>query len=154
MVFSSSLFLLYFLPFFLLVYFIINPKYKNYFALIASMFFYSWGAPVFIFIVLGSIVLDFYVVQKMSRSKGTNKRWLLAASVVLNIVLLAYFKYANFFIDNINALLVSMGTQQVSWTHVALPIGISFFTFQKLTYSVDVFRGVHGPLKKATDYAL
>ena len=95
MVFSSSLFLLYFFPIFLIVY-ILLPKFaKNPFALIASIFFYAWGAPTFVFIVLGSIVLDFYIVRIMDRSPLKQKRLLLAASMVLNIGLLLYFKYAH-----------------------------------------------------------
>ncbi|MFC2107557.1 MBOAT family O-acyltransferase [Bacteroidota bacterium] len=154
MVFSSSLFILYFLPAFLIIYFILPEKLKNYFALIASILFYAWGAPVFIFIVLGSIVLDFYAVQWMNRSYGRKKNLLLAFSVVLNVGLLLYFKYANFFVDNLNHVLQSLGTSTIGLARIALPIGISFFTFQKLTYSVDVYRKVHEPLKKVSDYAL
>ena len=154
MVFSSSLFLLYFLPIFLVIYYVINKKYKNYFALLASILFYSWGAPDFIFIVLGSIVIDFYLVKYLDKSARPKKRLLLALSVILNIGLLAYFKYANFFIENVNAIFELFGSTPVKWTYVVLPIGISFFTFQKLTYSVDVYRKVHSPLKKVTDYAM
>lgn len=154
MVFSSNLFLLYFLPVFLIIYFMVGKKLKNPFALFASILFYAWGAPDFIFIVLASIVADFYIVERLFRKKGREKRVLLAISVILNIGLLAYFKYANFFVENINAILQSLGFGAIHWTAVALPIGISFFTFQKLTYSVDVYRGAHDPLKKVTDYAL
>jgi alginate O-acetyltransferase complex protein AlgI len=154
MVFSSSLFLLYFLPAFLIIYFLLGKRLKNIFALFASIFFYSWGAPDFIFIVLGSIVIDYYIVDLLNRSAGKKRRILLGLSVALNVGLLLYFKYANFFIENFNSLLSAWGFDHVRWTYIALPIGISFFTFQKLTYSVDVYRGVHVPLKKVTDYAL
>ncbi len=154
MVFSSSLFLLYFLPVFLIVYFLIAREYKNNFALIASILFYSWGAPDFIFIVLGSIAIDFYIVNLLSKSVGRKKRFLLSLSIILNVGLLAYFKYANFFIENVNELLANLGSKPIHWISIALPIGISFFTFQKLTYSVDVYRKAHKPLKKITDYAL
>ena len=154
MVFSSSLFLLYFLPSFLIIYFLLGKKLKNIFALAASILFYAWGAPDFIFIVLGSIVLDFYIVKWLNISTGKKKRILLGLSVMLNVGLLLYFKYANFFIENINSLLSGWGIENVKWTYIALPIGISFFTFQKLTYSIDVYRGVHAPLKKVTDFAL
>jgi alginate O-acetyltransferase complex protein AlgI len=154
MVFSSSLFLLYFLPAFLIIYFILGRKYRNYFTLLASIVFYSWGAPRFLFIVLGSIILDFYVVRRMYSSTGKDKRLLLWISIVLNVGLLAYFKYANFFVDNFNNLLIMLGSEPVSWSRVLLPIGISFFTFQKLTYTVDVYRNVHEPLDKISDYAL
>ncbi len=154
MVFSSSLFLLYFLPSFLIIYFILGRKYRNYFALLASILFYSWGAPRFLFIVLGSILVDFYIVQEMYTSSGRKKNLLLWVSIILNVGLLAYFKYANFFVDNFNGLIELLGFNHIAWTRVMLPIGISFFTFQKLTYSVDVYRKVHAPLKKVSDYAL
>ncbi len=154
MVFSSSLFLLYFLPVFLLFYYFADVKYKNYVALVASLFFYGWGAPTFIFIVIGSIIADFYAVKVMHRSVGNKKRLLVAFSVVLNIGMLLYFKYANFFVENFNALIESFGGTPVEWTKVALPIGISFFSFQKMTYAVDVYRKVHKPLKRMSDFAL
>lgn len=154
MVFSSSLFLLYFFPAFLIIYYLLGKRFKNIFALLASIFFYTWGAPTFIFIVLGSIVLDFYIVRFMHVSAGKRKQYLLAASVLLNIGLLLYFKYANFFVDNFNTILETLGFSTFGWVRVALPIGISFFTFQKLTYSVDVYKKVHEPLKRVTDYAL
>ncbi|MBU2650516.1 MAG: MBOAT family protein [Bacteroidetes bacterium] len=154
MVFSSSLFLLYFFPVFLIIYYLLGKKLKNIFALLASIFFYAWGAPDFIFIVLGSIVADFYIVKYIPLTTGRNKRWLLASSIMLNIGLLLYFKYANFFVDNFNTLLGALGFSPMGWVRVALPIGISFFTFQKLTYSVDVYKKVHEPLKRVTDYAL
>lgn len=154
MVFSSSLFLLYFLPVFLIVYYLLPRVAKNPFALLASIFFYAWGAPTFVFIVLGSILLDFYVVKVMDRSAGRKKGWLLAVSMMLNIGLLLYFKYANFFVENASTVLQYFGMDAIHWVKVALPIGISFFTFQKITYAVDVYRKVHTPLKLVSDYAL
>ncbi len=154
MVFSSSLFLLYFLPAFFIMYYL-SPRFlKNYVALLASVFFYAWGAPDFIFIVLGSIVIDFYLVKQLHRKSGNAKRWLTGASIALNIGLLLYFKYANFFVENLDAMLAVFGMTPVKWTAVVLPIGISFFSFQKMTYAVDVYRGIHPPLKKVSDLAL
>jgi len=155
MVFSSSLFLLYFLPAFLIAYYLIPRRLRNLFTLLASIFFYAWGAPDFIFIVLGSIVVDYYIVDLMHKSTLEKaRRILLGASVVLNVGMLAYFKYANFMVENFNEILGWFGVESVAWTAVALPIGISFFTFQKLTYSVDVYRNVHTPLRRLTDYAM
>ena len=154
MVFSSSLFLLYFLPGFLIIYFLLGKRLKNIFSLLASIFFYAWGAPEFIFVVIASIVVDFYLVKLISTSAGNRKRLFMVLSIIVNIGLLVYFKYANFLVDNVNGLLSVAGFHGIKWTAVALPIGISFFTFQKQTYSVDVYRGVHKPLKKVTDYAL
>lgn len=154
MVFSSSLFILYFLPFFLICYHLWkNIRYRNAVILIFSLFFYSWGAPSFIFILLSFTVFDFYIVQTMHKATSQKaKKRLLTLSICTNLGLLAYFKYANFFIENFNELLLSVGIQQVAWTKIALPIGISFFIFQALTYSIDVYRKIHAPVKSVFDY--
>ena len=154
MVFSSSLFLLYFLPVFLVMYYLLPRPAKNPFALLASIFFYAWGAPDFVFIVLGSIVADFYIVKHMERANGRQKSVMLTTSLLLNIGLLLYFKYANFFVANLSSFIWHLGFEGISWVEVALPIGISFFTFQKITYTVDVYRKVHAPLNRVSDYAL
>jgi alginate O-acetyltransferase complex protein AlgI len=154
MVFSSSLFLLYFLPFFLLLYFFIDKRYKNILILLASIFFYAWGAPTLIFIVLASILIDFYLIEWMNRSSGRKKKILVGCSIALNLGLLLYYKYSNFFVENIDTVLAGFGFKNLAWTQVALPIGISFYTFQKITYSIDVYRKVHPPLKRVWDYAL
>jgi len=113
-----------------------------------------WGAPLFAFVVGASILADFYIIKWMDQHKDVNRKRILAVSVILNVGLLVYFKYANFLIDNVNGLLNTLGFEAMSWIKVALPIGISFFTFQKLSYSIDVYRKVHAPLKKIQDYAL
>ena len=153
MVFSSSLFLLYFLPLFLITYYLVPRVLKNYVILISSIIFYAWGAPKFVFVVIGSVILDFYIIQTMHRNKNIlHKKLLLTLSLSINILLLLYFKYANFFVENVNAVLSDFGYHNVRWTAVALPIGISFYTFQTLTYSIDVYRKVHEPLKNPFDY--
>jgi alginate O-acetyltransferase complex protein AlgI len=86
--------------------------------------------------------------------QSLTKKALLVTSVSLNLGLLLYFKYANFFIENVNALLTNYGVDNVNWTKVGLPIGISFYTFQTLTYSIDVYRKVHAPLEKLSNYLL
>ena len=155
MVFSSITFLLFFLPFFIISYIASPARFKNWVILLFSLFFYAWGAPKFIFILLGSTIIDFYLVRYMhlSKTKAT-KQLLLTLSITLNVGLLAYFKYANFFIDNLNLILTSVGYSSITWTNVFLPIGISFYTFQTLTYSIDVYRKVHAPLHKVQDYLL
>ena len=77
---------------------------------------------------------------------------LAAASIIINLGLLIYFKYANFFVENINYIFSFLGTSSISWAKIILPIGISFFTFQSLTYTVDVYRKVHPPLKNPFDF--
>ncbi len=155
MVFSSVIFLLYFLPAFLLIYYITPKKYKNPVLLLSSIFFYAWGAPKFIFVILGTTFVDFYLVQWMSSAENIfKKRLFLTLSVSLNLGLLVYFKYSNFFIENVNALLAVFGGSSIHWTKLILPIGISFYTFETITYVMDVYRGVHKPLDKFWDYQL
>ncbi len=121
--------------------------------LIFSLFFYAWGAMDFVGILLVASIANFFIVHFMHIAKEHRKRYL-AASITLNLGLLLYFKYANFFVGNFNAALHSMGIDEVSWTKVALPIGISFYTFQTITYAVDVYRKENEPLRKLTDYLL
>ncbi len=155
MVFSSIIFLLYFLPVFLLVYFIADKRYKNPVILIGSIFFYAWGAPKFIFVILFTTWLDFYLVGFMDKALDERKRkLLLCISVSVNLGLLLYFKYSDFFIENVNAVLSVFGKSQIQWTKLVLPIGISFYTFESITYVVDVYRKVHKPLAKFWDYQL
>ena len=156
MVFSSITFLLYFFPIFIIVYqFLPSINSKNIWILIASIFFYAWGAPTFVFILLLSTLIDFYLVRSMNKAiDKQRKKTLLVLSLALNLGLLAYFKYANFFIENIQDLLSVFGGGGFSWIEIILPIGISFYTFQTLTYSIDIYRGKAEPLERPTDYIL
>ena len=155
MVFSSIVFLLYFLPVFLLIYFLADKKYKNGVILLGSIFFYAWGAPKFIFVILFTTFLDFHLVQWMDKTENEAKRKLmLLLSVSVNLGLLFYFKYSNFFIENVNACLSLFGDKQIHWTKLILPIGISFYTFETITYVVDVYRKIHKPLNRFWDYQL
>lgn len=155
MVFSSSLFLLYFLPIFLLVYHIVPKSWKNYVILISSILFYTWGAPQFVFLLLSATIITFYLVKLLSNSKvRKTRRTLLFFSVSINLGLLVYFKYSNFFVDNFNVFISSLGFKPIAWLDVALPIGISFYTFQTITYALDVYRKVHLPLDKLSNYVL
>jgi alginate O-acetyltransferase complex protein AlgI len=155
MVFSSIVFLLYFLPAFLITYYAVSQKYKNIVILLFSIIFYSWGASKFIFVILGTTFLDFHLVKWMSQTQNTlQRRLMLTLSVSVNLGLLFYFKYSNFFIENFNALLSTLGVNAIQWTKLVLPIGISFYTFETITYVVDVYRRVHKPLDNFWDYQL
>jgi alginate O-acetyltransferase complex protein AlgI len=154
-VFSSVLFLVYFLPFVLLLYILTPRAFRNGFLLITSILFYSWGAPRFIFVILGTTFLDFFLVREMDRSADSQKRKLIMAlSVCMNLGLLFYFKYCNFFIENVNAVFTAAGIKEIGLLKVVLPIGISFYTFESLTYVIDVYRRVHAPLKNFWHYQL
>src|SRR5687767_10620802 len=101
MVFSGITFLVYFLPAYLLIYHLVPNRYKNAVILLGSILFYSWGGPKFIFVILGTTFLDFYLVREMhARTTKAGKRRYLIMSVCLNVGLLFYFKYCNFFIEN------------------------------------------------------
>ena len=155
MVFSSIVFLLYFLPIFLLCYFFVDKKYKNAVLLIFSIFFYAWGAPKFIFVILITTFIDFNLVGWMDRAENKIKRkLLLTLSVSINLGLLFYFKYSGFLVENLNHVLTAIGLHEKYWPEIILPIGISFYTFETITYVVDVYRRVHKPLAKFWDYQL
>lgn len=153
MVFSSIVFLFCFLPIFFLLYFLADGKYKNAVILCGSIIFYAWGAPKFIFVLLGTTVVDFVAVRAMAASSIKWKRHLLLClSLSVNLGLLFYFKYSNFFVENVNKIFDEAGLHHIAWTQLALPIGISFYTFETITYVVDVYRGVHKPLRNFWDY--
>jgi alginate O-acetyltransferase complex protein AlgI len=155
MVFTSILFLLLFLPIFLLVYHLSPHQNKNLVALVASLLFYIWGAPMFFWLLIPLLVGNFYIVQKTYLSENTQlRKTLLFSSLLINLGVLAYFKYANFFVENVNAVLAKFNITGISWVEVALPIGISFFTFQSITYTLDVYWGKHKPLERVSDYLL
>ena len=155
MVFSSSLFLFFFLPAFLLGYLLLPKYFKNSWILLASLAFYYWGAPLFIYILVSATIVDFFLINAIHQSKTLiRKKLFLITSLSLNLCLLAYFKYANFFVENFNSALNTIGVTEVSWIKIALPIGISFYTFETLTYAIDVYRGVHAPLKRIHHYLL
>ncbi len=147
MVFSSIIFLFYFAPIFFLVYYVLPNKFKNPWILVASTLFYWWGAPTFIFIFIGSCLLDFYAILFYKKKK---QLFFFYLAIISNIGLLVYFKYANFFIENINALF----SGNIEWGKIILPIGISFLTFQKISYLIDVRRGDGEYQKKFSTYFL
>ena len=123
--------------------------------LVGSVLFYAWGAPDFVLILLASTVANYYLVRAMHGARSRRaKRLLCTAALVLSLGLLAYFKYANFFVDNLNAFLTALGLGALPWAKVLLPIGISFFTFQSVTYVVDTYRGVNEPMERLIDYVV
>lgn len=140
MIFSSSLFLLYFIPVFLLVYYVIDKKYRNIFVILASMLFFTWGAPVFSIIILASLLFDFFLLNIMKNRNGKTKNVIFWILVIINLGMLVYFKYTNFLIDNINPLIKLMGIKALATAKIALPLGISFIVFQKISFFIDFKR--------------
>lgn len=153
MVFSSNVFLLYFLPVFLLFYFVCPRRFRNYVILLFSIVFYAFGGPDFVLILLGSTTVTYFLVKAMCRTEvQRTKKWLCAIAIILNLGLLVYFKYANFLVDNVNAILSLFDIKGINLSKIILPIGISFFTFQSITYVLDTYRGQVKPMDKLTDY--
>ncbi len=132
-----------------MAYHLFPNKLKNGFILLFSIFFYAWGGPKFIFAILATTFVDFFLVNAMHETKKiSSKRLFLVFSLSINLGLLFYFKYCNFFIDNINTVF----GLDISMAKIILPIGISFYTFESITYVVDVYRGIHKPLKSFIHY--
>ena len=138
MVFSGIPFLYYFLPAALLLYFAVPKQLKNGALLAASLVFYAWGEPKYVFLMMGTIVMGYVFGILIEKHKGTDgaKLWLVL-SVICSVAVLCYFKYADFFIENFNA---ATG-MSIPFLRIALPVGISFYTFQLLSYLIDVYRG-------------
>lgn len=136
MVFSSIPFLYYFLPAVLAVYFLTPRKGKNAVLLLASLIFYGWGELRLLPLMVFTILLCYVCGLGIERSRNRKKRWLLA-SIVISVGLLGVFKYADFFIGSLNAVI----GLKIPLLHLALPVGISFYTFQCLSYTIDVYRG-------------
>lgn len=138
MLFSSIPFLYYFLPIVLLIYFIVPKKLKNSVLLVSSLVFYGWGEPKFVFLMIGTILLGYIFGVLIEHFRGERlSKVLTALSAVLFLGILGYFKYADFFIGNFNR----VTGLSVPFLSIALPIGISFYTFQLLGYIIDVYRG-------------
>lgn len=138
MLFSSIPFLYYFLPCVLILYFIAPRCLKNSVLLLASLFFYAWGEPKYVVLMAISIVLGYVFGLLIEAWRGTKlSKFFLILSLVTSLGMLGYFKYADFFISNFNA----VTGLSVPLLKIALPIGISFYTFQILSYTVDVYRG-------------
>lgn len=136
MVFSSAVFLWLFLPIVFIVNLIIPKKWSNIFLLLASLLFYAWGEPVNVLLMLFTIFLNWLVGIGIRKYEKYSK-CILIVGVVCDVAILGYFKYMNFFVNTINTV---FGGEVVPQTHILLPIGISFFTFQAISYIVDVYR--------------
>ena len=134
MVFSSILFFFFFLPIVLIFYYLVPFKLKNYVLLVFSLIFYAWGEPVYIILMIFSCLLNYFYA--LYHDKVKNKKLLFILCIVANLLILGFFKYADFLIDIIN----SIFRLNINPLKLALPIGISFFTFQTMSYSIDVYR--------------
>jgi len=152
MVFSSTIFLCVYLPLVLLGYYICPKKGRNLFLLIASLVFYAWGEPKYVFLMIFSILVNYIFGRLMDKHRENKKRLklMLVLSVVIDIGLLSVFKYTDFIITNVNAIFGS----SFDLLNIALPIGISFYTFQAMSYTIDVYRNDVRVQKNLIDFGM
>ncbi|NOU66236.1 MBOAT family protein [Paenibacillus sp. LMG 31461] len=143
MVFSSPIFIFLFLPVVILVYYFINVQFRNLLLLIASLFFYAWGEPKVVFLMIFSILLNysFGILIEHYNKRLKISRIIVAIAIISNLSFLIYYKYINFILDNFNNLLIGFEAQPIVIDKVSLPIGISFFTFHVISYIIDAYKG-------------
>jgi alginate O-acetyltransferase complex protein AlgI len=173
MVFSSQVFLFFFLPAALLLYYLVPARYRHLTLTLVSYFFYGWANPYFVLLMLGTTVFDYamgiviagglrgvrggtlpLLVRGGPRTRG--QKAAITLSVISNLSLLGFFKYFNFGVDNYNALVQQLGLASWHWDtffRVTLPVGISFYTFQSMSYTIDVYRGDAPARRNFTDFS-
>ena len=148
MLFNSLTFLLLFFPIVFFLYFSLPLKFKNVFLIIISLIFYAWGEPFYVFLLIALIVVNYRFSLSLSESK--NKKIILIFSIMINVLVLGFFKYGNFFVSNINNLL----NINLNYEFPQLPLGVSFFTFSAISYLVDVFNGKIKPRGKFAQFVI
>jgi D-alanyl-lipoteichoic acid acyltransferase DltB (MBOAT superfamily) len=155
MLFNSIDFLV-FLPVVLLLYYVLSTRAQNAWLLLASYVFYGWWDWRFLGLILISTVVDFWIGQQIAlRNDNKSKRRFLAVSILTNLGILGIFKYYGFFVQSFVGVLEAMGVQaHVTTLQIVLPVGISFYTFQTMSYSFDIYRGRIGPTRNFLNFAL
>lgn len=149
MVFSSIFFIFGFLPVFLLLYYLVPQKLKNLFLVLGSLFFYAWGEPVYVILMLFSAIFHYFMGMEMERIQDdkTRTRWNLVFVVAVDLLILGFFKYYGFLLDSIG------GIFGITLSHpeLSLPIGISFYTFKNLSYIFDICQKKNRSPKESSD---
>ncbi len=149
MLFSSPIFLFAFLPIFFTSFYLAKGVWRDVIVLAASVFFYAWGAPLFVMLVLASAAFDYWLGGIVWRKRS---RLAVSVGVASNLAILFYFKYTNFFIDNINDVFLSSFGLKIAHLNIILPIGVSFIVFEKITYLVDLKRNITKPAETLSKY--
>jgi alginate O-acetyltransferase complex protein AlgI len=153
MVFTTHIFLFYFLPAVLLIYYSLPFKWRNLFLTLVSYIFYGWWEPWFVILMMISTVVDYFCGKAISAPGASRARRLggLLTAIVCDMGLLAFFKYYAFTAENLNRLLQAFGSDLLPVLQITLPIGISFYTFESMSYTIDVYRGVVKPARSFSD---
>ncbi len=154
MVFSSLAFLQFFFPAVTVAHSVTRGRLRNGLLLLASLAFYAVGSGRFTLVLIGTSLVDHLLVRRMAVAEGRSRAWLRNASVTLNVGLLAWFKYAGWLSRIVSDVAATLELTSTSTLEIALPIGISFFTFQRLSYTIDVHRRQVEPLERAADHLL
>jgi alginate O-acetyltransferase complex protein AlgI len=157
MLFQEPLFALFLFPTFYALYLAVNHRAvaKKWTLIIGSVAFYTWGEPLFVPVVLVSAVIDYLISLRLNSAQGEDtRRSLLTLGVLVNLSILVFYKYTDFLLTNLNALIVPFGGKAISLLHIALPIGVSFVVFEKISYLVDCYRGTTKSARYFSDYCL
>ena len=152
MLFSSITFLFLFLPVVLAVYYLLPGRAKSVFLLIASLIFYAWGEPVYVVLMILSILLNYFCGRdiKANEDDPGKAKFNMIFAVAANLLILGFFKYYGFLLDTVNAVF----SADIAYRELPLPVGISFYTFQAISYIVDIYRGKAQPQKNILYFAL
>lgn len=154
MVFSSPIFLFIFLPLFLIIYYLIPLSWKSFWILLSSYIFYSWWRLDFTLLLIFITIIAYFFALFIENSKNEVIKFrLLFLAVLVNLIILGYFKYANFGIESFNSVLKSVSIDEIAWTSVVLPIGLSFFIFHAISYLVDIYRKTAKPAQNIIEFA-
>ena len=154
MAFNSNIFIFLFLPLCLLIYYLSHDKIKNYVLLFASIIFYAWGSPNTLIVLLASIAINYILISIMEISKGKSRKLFLVLSLVFNIGILAGYKYIDFFLSGINVFTYLAGFAPLTWRKLSVPIGLSYITFQQISYIVDIYKDKDKSYVNPLDYVL
>lgn len=157
MLFYEPFFALFVAPAFYALYLAVNDRQnaKKWALILASLAFYTWGEPLFVPVVLVSTAIDYWLSRGMAISASeTTRRTLVTLGIFLNLGVLVFYKYAGFIAENLNLVLTPLADTRIPILEIALPIGVSFVVFEKISYLVDVYRGTTKPARTVMDYAL
>jgi len=154
MVFTSNIFIFYFLPLLLLLYYALPFQYRNGLLTLAAYVFYGWDRPWFVLLMMYSTVCHYYAARIIAAPSSSPRlrKGTLVVAITNSLLLLGYFKYGVFAQENANSLLHLCGQSGFRIMQITLPIGISFYTFQTISYTVDVYRGAAPPARRLTDF--
>ena len=155
MLFNSLEFMIFFVCIVLLMIIIRNKNFQHTILLISGYFFFYFSSNYLLALLFFSTFLDYYAGREIFKAtSGTKKKIILSISLAGNLGLLGFFKYADFGIDQMNNFIIQMGLEPIPFLNLALPIGISFYTFQTISYTVDIYRGKLQPSKSLGEFAL